>query len=63
MHTLLLVYHTIQDAAERLDKDATEKKDTPAPMVGAAKKIASMWMEMAQLIKSEFNTITKYEVM
>ena len=43
----------MQDAAEKLEQDATEYEDCPGPMVEAAKKIASMWMKMAQHIRSE----------
>ena len=45
-----------QDAAERLDQDATQYDEVnPGAMVEAAKKIAGMWRKMAQLIRSEFN--------
>ena len=46
----------MQDAAERLGKDVTRyDEESPGPMVEAAKKITSMWMKMAQLIRSEVN--------
>ena len=49
-----------QDAAEKLDEDATqyyEEESQPGAIAEAAKKIASMWKKMAQLIRSKFNII------
>ena len=49
----------MQDAAEKLSKDVSGRdEDNAGPMVEAAKSIASMWMKMAQLIRSEFITLT-----
>ena len=45
----------MQDAAEKLGEDATQHKHTPVPMVEATKRIANMWMKMAQLLRSEVN--------
>lgn len=42
----------IQDAAEKLGEDITRFEDNSGPMMEAAKKIANMWMKMAELIKS-----------
>ena len=47
----------MQDAAEKLGEDATKYVDNPEAMVKAAKKIASMWMKMAQLIRSEVDIL------
>ena len=42
----------LQEAAERLNQDASQyNEEGPGPMVETAKKIASMWMKMAQLIR------------
>ena len=42
----------MQDAAEKLGEDATQyDKESSGPMVEAAKKIASMWTKMAQLLR------------
>ena len=45
-------FATLQAAAERLDKDAAQCDSNPGPMVEAAKKIASMWKKMGELIMS-----------
>ena len=41
----------MQDAAEKLGEDVAQFKDNLGPIVEAAKKIARMWMKMAQLIR------------
>ena len=41
-----------QDAADKLDEDATQyDKESSGPMVEATLKIASMWIKMAQLLR------------
>jgi hypothetical protein len=45
----------LQISAERLDQNTIQYKESPGVMMQATKKIASMWMEMAQLIRSQMN--------
>ena len=47
----------LQDSAERLDQDTIQYEETPGSVVKAAKNIASMWMKMAQLIRSELTFV------
>ena len=49
----------IQVAAEKLDEEATQyDEDSLGPIVEAAKKTASMWLEMARLLRLEFHIVT-----
>ena len=49
-----------QVAAEKLDEDASryDEENRPGAVVEAAKKIANMWMKMAQLLRSESTVST-----
>ena len=47
----------LQDSAERLDQDTIQYEESPGSIVEASKNIASMWMKMAQLIRSELSTL------
>ena len=47
----LTVFLMHQVAAKRLKADASEYKRSP--IVETAKRVANMWLEMAQLIRSE----------
>ena len=47
----------LQDSAERLGQDTIQYEESPGSIVEASKNIASMWMKMAQLIRSELSTL------
>jgi hypothetical protein len=47
----------LQISAEKLGQDTIQYEESPGAIVEAAKKIASMWMQMAQLIRSELSIL------
>ena len=47
----------LQDSAERLSQDTIQYEESPGLIVEASKKIASMWMKMAELLRSELCTL------
>ena len=59
----MVLFACIQVAAEKLDKDAVQcDVKTPGAIVETAKKIASMWAKMAQLLRSGFTVIADTEM-
>jgi hypothetical protein len=52
----------LQISAERLDQDTIQYEESPGAIVEATKKIASMWMQMAQLIRSQMNLKDYYYI-
>ena len=48
----MIVFNSLQDAANKLDEDASRCESNP--LAEAAKRIAKKWMEMAKLMRSEF---------
>jgi hypothetical protein len=47
----------LQVSAEKLGQNAIQYEESPRSIVEAAKKIASMWMKMAQLIRSDLSIL------
>ena len=47
----------LQDSAERLGQDTTQYEESPGSIIEASKNIASMWMKMAQLIRSDLSIL------
>ena len=47
----------LQDSAERLGQNVIQYEESPGSIVEPAKKIASMWRKMAQLIRSELSIL------